>query len=779
MTVTLPSNVRSPVLSGVERAVYSLHCSTDLREAVQLGATKTFVCTSLSIIRGLVEQVPAPADQIMQSAWAHIHGKVGSSIEVLQALGLAVDGTVDARTGEEHLAHLLALLARDLWAMLPELDVSHVTILSPLLRIAVRVSGQRQGFRRIATLLAAISAGTAQGPVDPFRHGSWKGSGAKRARTAGPAGASAVRRTVSLRDALNGTDLEEEEENIGLGDSDSDVDSDVDSEGEGGESDSGSSAAMCVTAEGQILQQIRERNVKLDQIRLKTTADDGSTALDDANADADATRKRVNSGPQGGSQALVGAKAESAVLAEVLKIVSEAAKSRDMSDSGGGGGGDKDGELKNANLGDFEDDREARWVGNCAFCLLQLPALSPVPTAVSPRSGAGSASSAEPLGEIGLLIDSPFVPLVKRAAAVEIASKWMQCATRDVARLLRELTLELQAAAEAEKHRDISDGERKEGEDEEEGEEEDGEEEQSDVEEEEPDEEEEDDEEEEEDEEDSEEDLDSEEEEEEEEGEGEGEDASGHRPHFAHLSYVLLHLGSEALLCIRSWLLQEAETAADRAEQAIVHKDDSLHSHGLKRGRGSQNSNSWGSASRGRGGAKVAAVTSGAVSVMARRSQLLLHRIDRFVWSLKQVLHEVDRPRKIANGKGRGKGQGKGTSSRPSSEGAELPAWLHRPLSGVHGAGRRLLDRLLQEEALYSDVGMAGNDGDRKGSPAPVLGNRKAAPQQLLHASFARQMGIAGRKRRMRSRNAVVDDWLEGEGGDDAYADLEDFLVEE
>lgn len=34
------------------------------------------------------------------------------------------------------------------------------------------------------------------------------------------------------------------------------------------------------------------------------------------------------------------------------------------------------------------------------------------------------------------------------------------------------------------------------------------------------------------------------------------------------------------------------------------------------------------------------------------------------------------------------------------------------------------------------------------------------------------------RKRRLRSRNVVVDRWLEEEDGSDAYADLEDFIAE-
>ena len=37
--------------------------------------------------------------------------------------------------------------------------------------------------------------------------------------------------------------------------------------------------------------------------------------------------------------------------------------------------------------------------------------------------------------------------------------------------------------------------------------------------------------------------------------------------------------------------------------------------------------------------------------------------------------------------------------------------------------------------------------------------------------------GSRGQSKRLRSRNKVVDEWLNEEGGDDAYADLEDFLV--
>jgi len=39
--------------------------------------------------------------------------------------------------------------------------------------------------------------------------------------------------------------------------------------------------------------------------------------------------------------------------------------------------------------------------------------------------------------------------------------------------------------------------------------------------------------------------------------------------------------------------------------------------------------------------------------------------------------------------------------------------------------------------------------------------------------------GKGRKKRRLRSRNAIVDQWLEEENGDDAFADLEDFIAED
>jgi hypothetical protein len=44
--------------------------------------------------------------------------------------------------------------------------------------------------------------------------------------------------------------------------------------------------------------------------------------------------------------------------------------------------------------------------------------------------------------------------------------------------------------------------------------------------------------------------------------------------------------------------------------------------------------------------------------------------------------------------------------------------------------------------------------------------------------SYGTSKGKSSRGKRLRSRNRVVDAWLGDEDGSDAYADLEDFLVE-
>lgn len=49
-----------------------------------------------------------------------------------------------------------------------------------------------------------------------------------------------------------------------------------------------------------------------------------------------------------------------------------------------------------------------------------------------------------------------------------------------------------------------------------------------------------------------------------------------------------------------------------------------------------------------------------------------------------------------------------------------------------------------------------------------------SALRLMIHSSSSAKKN---KNKRMRSRNRVIDDWLGDEAGDDAYADLEDFIV--
>ena len=58
------------------------------------------------------------------------------------------------------------------------------------------------------------------------------------------------------------------------------------------------------------------------------------------------------------------------------------------------------------------------------------------------------------------------------------------------------------------------------------------------------------------------------------------------------------------------------------------------------------------------------------------------------------------------------------------------------------------------------------------GSELSSLHEAPPAPAPSIDLKARRQ-----RKKRLRSRNDVIDDWLQGEDGTDTFVDLEDFLV--
>jgi hypothetical protein len=157
----------------------------------------------------------------------------------------------------------------------------------------------------------------------------------------------------------------------------------------------------------------------------------------------------------------------------------------------------------------------------------------------------------------------------------------------------------------------------------------------------------------------------------------------------------------------------------------------------------------------------------------------LRHRSDQLLWQLRQLVGELDRPRR--------------TSRRSGSDGGceesdlGVPSHLKEPLLALDSAGRELLRRVKEQEEDSDDdddddennQGGLHNGGSRSNGNGKA-GERSSRGNNALRAS--QQLGRAGgdrraRSKRLRSRNTVVDDWLHEEGGDDAYADLEDFLV--
>ena len=172
-----------------------------------------------------------------------------------------------------------------------------------------------------------------------------------------------------------------------------------------------------------------------------------------------------------------------------------------------------------------------------------------------------------------------------------------------------------------------------------------------------------------------------------------------------------------------------------------------------------------------------------------RQVLVLQSRTDQLLWQLRSLVNELDRPRK--------------THQRPSCRPASnkdkeadgeigaaltLPEHLRAPLLAVDLHGRDILLRQhAQEEVTIAEkVGGDGDDGDFSDQddgddgPAPSTrrGRKRGAQGQAQLPSLGRLAAPRSTaNKRLRSRNKVVDEWLDEEGGDDAYADLEDFLV--
>lgn len=223
--------------------------------------------------------------------------------------------------------------------------------------------------------------------------------------------------------------------------------------------------------------------------------------------------------------------------------------------------------------------------------------------------------------------------------------------------------------------------------------------------------------------------------------------------------------------------------------------------------------------SKGKSKSNTFKLSSRGLNGVAKQAQNLSYRIDQFIWQVKQILNELDKPRKVyktTNSSGSSKSD---TTNASASVGIfALHDTLKSPLLATDEFGRVLLDHLREEKMLgmadedepfedereeeeqedndagdwmdetiddyYHDFDKVDRHYTSKKDEDKDQGKRsRSSLESLTNAKgrFASQMGQGGKrinkKSRLRSRNKVVDQWLQDEGGGDAYADLEDFLV--
>ena len=934
----VPVPASSTVMSNVKRTRLSLNYSSDLLRAVRAGATKSVVIASLNVIRVLMDGMQLPSEILMLRGWHQVRGLDDQSRTQSQSQAQrsrAELATIIGKSGicseEVRLASYLCLLSRDLWNVLSFLDCSHTSLLTPLLRVAVCVSGNRLGFLQLSTLLTAISRGTAQGQkldggsvssnsaaaeqegvtvmnsrnssraFKSYRSSAHKSKNKNKSRSKSKSNGSKSIRYMSGEDDNSSDDKDDDDE-------EEDIDS---QESASSNSDSGEDIHTEPSTEDTILRLIRERNSQQDDIRVKAASSSSSSGVlgsipismpesatailsvqDNMNVDNQQQEHKDKPKDKDKDQdknkdimvGRIGVKAEMTILTELLRILTADLQvyrpyedmqyifgNTDVNEqeltgvsSGDGGDGDCD------STGSGEEEyalsvKRASSLGHCVFCLfqsLQEVKLAPLslPQSASPFSieknerVVGHAykdnDDHEATTPIILLLNSTIIPLTKRATVIGLASKWMQWAAKDASRLLRHLRKEIKKQGEGNQsgHTDEeeTDNTTRDGNNAGTG---DGDEE---------DEDEDEDEKEDKDDDDEEEDDDDDDEEEEEAG---GEDRIGHQS-FGYLHYVLAELGLTGFFTIRRWLQQQASSLL--AEGRVpLHKDDMLNNNkNKKRTRAFVSTCTGRSANEDyntpllpmkyaidKRASCTLVITSSSLSSFAKQSQLLLHRMDRFFWALRQVLNELDHPRKI-NGKlisvavgtstvGAGAGAGAGAVQ---SESYDLPQTLKLPLREVNLVGRNILDQLAQQDhdnnnddASASNSNSSSNrfgsdnydDSDSDGDAAvsfrrqqksskssdrgrdrgrskssvwdntrytrtkhkvsdPCIGFSRLIDDGLRGSSKSNSNISRGRggeggsnKKRARSRNRVVDEWLGEEvGGHDAYADLEDFLVE-
>ncbi len=178
--------------------------------------------------------------------------------------------------------------------------------------------------------------------------------------------------------------------------------------------------------------------------------------------------------------------------------------------------------------------------------------------------------------------------------------------------------------------------------------------------------------------------------------------------------------------------------------------------------------------------------SSNTTSTFVKYAHSLALKIDELQWKLLNILNDID----------------KGDSWMNIEVVTSTPVSLQSTLQLIDSNGRALLSKINkvkqnnnkkgelnkknkrsrdESDSEYSDLGdnddenLPEDSDDDDETIGRVNGGSKLSKRSQMSINFYSSSGNKHNKR-LRSRNQVIDDWLEGEGGDDAFADLEDFI---
>ena len=170
--------------------------------------------------------------------------------------------------------------------------------------------------------------------------------------------------------------------------------------------------------------------------------------------------------------------------------------------------------------------------------------------------------------------------------------------------------------------------------------------------------------------------------------------------------------------------------------------------------------------------------TSSAATAFVKYAHSLALKIDELQWKLLHILNEID----------------KSNTWKSIEEAGSTPINLYSTLQLIDSNGRVLMTKINKTKLNYNKKNKRNDesasedsedeedhvipddsDDDEEYKIGRVNRDNKVSKRSQMSINFYSSSGNKQNKR-LRSRNQVIDDWLEGEGGDDAFADLEDFI---